>query len=239
MQAKTQRDYRRSMNAVDQYGRKWGLNIELATGDPCGGITTAGWSDPLRTPEKYLSVPRESGQPLWGRLKVDFERWVDDQQQAEREWKVRLWEIGQQKNPANFDAATAEQNEYLVSLAGPKPWPSSAALLEAAAGDPALLGLAPMTRHAREILNIVAFEDIVGPMRGKVVEPEPEVEKVVPTGPAKKAVEPNAPIGGGGPTTYQTFVKECLKAGRAKSVREAAALWQERKAAMRVAEGEG
>jgi len=236
MQARTQRDYRRHMTAVDQYGRKWGVCIEIASGSPTSGIMPAGWFDPLRTHQKYITVPKEQGQPVWGKVVVEFEKWVDDQQQAEREWKVRLWEIGQLKNPAGFDAATAEQNEYLVSLAGPKPWPSSAALLEAAAGDPALLGLTPMTKHAREVLNIVAFEDIIGALKGKP--DEPEAEKVVPTKPMK-TVAPDAPIGGGGPTTYQTFVKECMKAGRAKSVKEAAVLWQERKAAMRVAEGEG
>ena len=236
MQAKTQRDYRRSMSAVDQFGRRWSLSIELASGAPTGGIRPGGWVDPLRTPQKYLTVPKEYGQPVWGRITTTFETWVDDQQAAERDWKVRLWEVGQLKYDKRFDAATAEQDEYLISLAGPKPWPSSAALLEAAAGDPALLGLAPMTRHAREMLNIVAFEDIVGPMRGTVnaEEPAPVKVPVVP-----KVVAPQAQIGGGGPTTYPQFVKETMKAGLAKSVKEAAALWQQRKAAMATAEGEG
>lgn len=232
--AKTQRDYRRSLVAVDQYGRKWGVNIELATGDPCGGVTSAGWADPLRTPEKYLNVPKEYGQAIWGRIVVNFEQWVTDQQAAERDWKVRLWEIGQEKQGSKFDAATADRDDYLLHLAGPKPWPSSLALLEAAAGDPALLGLAPMTKHAREMLNIVAFEDIVGPMKGQPSEPEPE-RVAVPL----KAVEPTAQIGGGGPTTYQAFVKETMKAGLARNVKECAVLWQQRKAAMAAAEGEG
>jgi hypothetical protein len=227
------------MVAVDQYGRKWAVTLEIASGSPTSGIQPAGWFDPLRTHQKYLTVPKEQGQPVWGKVVINFEQWVNDQQQAEREWKVRLWDIGQLKNPGGFDASTAEQNEYLVSLAGPKPWPSSVALLEAAAGDPALLGLTPLTKHAREMLNIVAFEDIVGPMRGKAVEPEPEMPKVVPTTPPVKALESTASIGGGGPTTWATFVKETMKAGLAKNTKECAVLWNERKAAMRAAEGEG
>ena len=235
--AKTQRDYRRSMVAVDQYGRRWSFSIELASGDPTGGIRPGGWKDPLRTTEKYLTVPREHGFPVWGRITVDFERWVEDQQAAERDWKVRLWEIGQEKQGSKFDPANADRDDYLLHLVGPKPWPSSVALLEAAAGNPALLGLAPMTRHAREMLNIVAFEDIIGPMKGQTPEPEPEVVRV--PAPAPKAVDPAQPIGGGGPTSYQVFVKETMKAGLAKSVKECAVLWQQRKAAMAAAEGEG
>lgn len=246
---KTQRDYRRHMTVVDQFGRKWALTIEIATGDPTGVIMPAKWRDPLRTPLKYLTVPKEQGQPVWGRITCDFEQWVNDQQASEREWKVRLWEIGQLKNPGGFDAATAEQNEYLLSLAGPKPWPSSLALLEAAAGDPALLGLAPMTKHAREMLNKVAFEDIVGEFKKKVVGAESEGDGTVTehleggetrrVGVPRKPVEPTACIGGAGPTTYQDFVKETMKAGLAKNVKEAAVLWQQRKAAMAAAEGEG
>ena len=234
--AKTQRDYRRTMVAVDQYGRKWSFSLELASGAPTGGIRPAGWRDPLRTPQKYLTVPKEYGQPVWGRITLNIEQWVEDQQQAERDWKVRLWEIGQDKQGSKFDAATADRDDYLLHLTGPKPWPSSAALLEAAAGDPALLGLAPMTRHAREMLNIVAFEDIIGPLKGQENAPEPVVERVKV---APKVVEPQVQIGGGGPTTYPQFVKETMKAGLAKSVKEAAALWQQRKAAMATAEGEG
>lgn len=211
MPPKGQPDQRRNLNAKDQFGRSWGLTIEIATGAPTGVICPAGWGDPMNTPQKYMKVPKdEHGQPMWGRIEVDFTTWLDEQVQREREWRVQLWQIGQDKLGVKFDAKSAEEDEYLLHLVGPKPWPSSAAILAAMEGDPALLGLTEMTPRGRKMLGIVRLEDLV---ERAPVEAQPELREEVVN------------------LTYREFVSRMSKAG--KNLKDISAAWQEHKAALK------
>ena len=125
----TQAAYRRDMTAKDELGRPWSLSIELKTGDPTGQILPAGWIDTMATPMKYLRVPKdEYGQPVWGRIELDLAQWRRDIEVAEREWRKQLWRCGEKAYVNKFNPKTAENDEYLMTLAGPRPKPTVAEL---------------------------------------------------------------------------------------------------------------
>lgn len=130
--AKSQADQRRDMVATDEWGRPWLLAVETKTGDPTGHIFPcrgepqwAGVTDAEIPPQQYLSVPKDQwGQPAWGRLTTDYARWRDDVDRATTAWRDNLWRLGQKVYQAKFDPKTAEEDEYLMTLAGPKPSPT-------------------------------------------------------------------------------------------------------------------
>jgi hypothetical protein len=159
----TQQNMRQDVNPKDQFGRLWLAAIEKKTGRPCGGIDSAGWVDPLRTPQKYLKLKKnEFGQYDMFRLEVQTAQWIRDQQAAEIEWRRTLLQIAQEKMPGGgWTPDTIETHEWIVMLTGPKPWPSAAALRAAFLEfDPALLGLEPLTPEARALLGQDTLEDI-------------------------------------------------------------------------------
>lgn len=202
----TQADDRRDTVCVDQFGRKWLAALERKTFEPTGGIFKAGWDDPLETHQRYLKAPRDAfGNPQMGQIRVDFEGWIKDQQTALQEWKQRLWDIGQEKQQNKFDAKTAEQDEYLLHLTGPKPWPSHVVLLKAMSGHKGYLGLAPMTKEDRVLLGRLTIEDLQD-----VAEP------------SGTDVTPRA-------ASYREFIREEMKAG--KTMAQAAEAWQQVKQA--------
>lgn len=169
MQAKSQADKRRDMNLIDQFGRPWLAAIDRDTFEPVGHIQAA-WSlgidgavlDPLCTPQQYLKIKHDNfGNPQLNKILVDFVAWIRDQTGATKEWKTRLWNIGRETQKNAFNPKTAEHDEYLLHLVGPRPWPTPAVLLLAMKGqDKRLLGLAPMDRETRELLGIVELEDL-------------------------------------------------------------------------------
>ena len=200
-QARFQSQTRVPTNLIDQHGREYLVSIDLKTGDPTGGIDRCGFSDPLKTPNKYLVVPRKGGRPQYGKLNVAFDRWIQDQTQAQLEWVRRLWEVGRQHYKNKFDAKIAEQDDYLLDLAGPKPFPTVEVLKMAQAGDGKLLGFEPLDREYRILLNQPTNADLLG---------EPEYE------------DPQ-------PESYQQFATRLMKEG--KKMEEVGALWQEQKLA--------
>jgi hypothetical protein len=160
---RTQADYRRSLNPRDQFGRKWSMEIEIATGDPTGGIFPAGWTDPLRTPMKYLKVPRnEDGQAEIGKLRVEFPHWIAEQEESERAWYHQLHANARTvyKKIDKGDAKDLERDPFLVELTGSKPWPSVPVLKRAMAGDKGLLGLSILTQQDRVDLGMETVEDL-------------------------------------------------------------------------------
>jgi hypothetical protein len=108
------------------------MAIETKTGDPTGQIYPCrgesqwtGVKDDEIPPQHYLSVPKDQwGQPAWGRLHIELDRWRDDVKGALESWKQNLWRVGQKVYQSKFDPKTAEEDEYLMTLVGPKPKPS-------------------------------------------------------------------------------------------------------------------
>ena len=162
---KSQADRRRDLNPEDQFGRLYLVAFDKETMEPTGAIDTAGWSDPLKTPQKYIHVARGKFKtPDMSRMVIDFTGWIKDQSNAFQEWRQQLWGWGSKRYADKFTWETAEEDPTLIALAGPKPWPSHEALKIAAKGPinedaKALLGLGPMTAAVREMLGIAPDDD--------------------------------------------------------------------------------
>ena len=220
----TQAARRRSFNAMDQFGRLWLANIEVASGAACSPLVPAGWTDPLRTPAKYLKLRNAFAiQAAGSPVTVDFDRWIADMEGPDGksglqgEWKLRLYEIGRENNKVSFNPVEAETNEYYLHLAGPKPWPSAAVLRMAKAGHRELLGLAPLTIVGRKLLGLETAEDIEAGFT--------QPEQVKAAAPVPTADTTGYPEGLG----WTEFVKYAKEQGHAKNMSEAAPLYNQYK----------
>lgn len=117
---KSQQDYRRAAVLRDQHGRKWGTQIESETMEPCVAMTPFGWSAPLAAlvpPQKYLLT---SGTEF-GVITVDYDRWIIDLSDAEREYRDHLLQTARQHFGAAAMRAIDERDPKLKQLAGPPP----------------------------------------------------------------------------------------------------------------------
>jgi hypothetical protein len=213
--AQTQADYRRSINPKDQFGRKWGMSIEIRTGEPTGAVLPA-WGavgDPLRTPMHLVKMVKdENGQAELGRCTVDFPAWIAEIEHAEKQWYDRLYENALAKNLELTDLATLETHKILLGLTGPKPWPSSDVLRQAVAGDRKLLGFEPLTAVERALLKIPTLEDLKA-------------------GTVKAA----GTLADGPPENYQDFVKWAFSTGQATDLATVGKLWSEHRARLQAA----
>ena len=221
--AKSQKDYRRSVIAMDQFGRPWLMQIELATGDPTGGIISAGWTDPLRTPLKFIRVPKdEFGQPHWGRCIVDVAAWMREVKAGSSEWLKNLYAAGTMQYKNKFNPATAEKDGYLLELAGPKPWPSLECLEALRTGNQHLAGQVK-NEKGQSILDEKAKQ--LMEYQHTDLDPEPfdenefnkvRAERAVPGLPdvdASMADEPAPTVTGTSMDDYQEFMRQA-KASR-------------------------
>jgi len=164
MAIKSQADMRRDQIYEDQFGRPWLVAIELRTGDPTGYIAPAGWTDELRIPQQYLRVPRDKyGQPKMGRLQIAFDEWRLEVERANQEWKTHFFRIGNKVYGMKFDPHTAESDEYLMALAGPKPHPTLEMLDRAMRNDTTTV----LDERANERETVLAGETRIGrPRKG-------------------------------------------------------------------------
>jgi hypothetical protein len=158
---KTQADSRRSIIAKDQFGRPWLMQIDINTGSPTGGVIASGWTDPLRTPLRFIEVPKdEYNQPLWGRCKINIYKWMQAISAADQEWLKRLNECGVHQYKNKFDPKKAHMDSYLLEMAGPRPWPSKECLEALRTGNRHLQGqvvdedgLAQLDEEAKELMS--------------------------------------------------------------------------------------
>lgn len=176
-QIKSQAEQRRDRNLPDQFGRKWLVCLELATGEPTGGIIPAGFTDPLHTPQKYLKIPRDAdGQPAMDRMLVDIDLWITEFEEADRAWLQQLMENAQlmYKRMDRAQMADLPSDPYIVRLTGPRPKPNVAVLRRAKAGYKPFLGLAPLSRQDRSDLGEETYEDMqnADPLPAQGQEPE-------------------------------------------------------------------
>lgn len=184
----TQADDRIDLDAPDQFGRLWAINLEIKSRDAVD-ILACGWVDPLRTPRKYVLLPRRGKSSDLSRVEIGVERWLVDQDEAERDRKMRLYEEWI-RSPQKGHLTDPEQDDIVNARLGPPPFPSVKALcaifgyrrvelsgtVQFLKTDAAVrtgpLGLTPMTADDRRILGIVTMEDIDALIGTKVEESE-------------------------------------------------------------------
>jgi len=188
---------------------------------PTGQFHTCGWTDPLATPQIYFRIPMgEFGEPDRNKLFCDLAPWLAVQRAAEREWKVRMNQIGQRQYKSAYDPKTAKDDDLLMSLAGPEPWPPTAAIARALKGDKAMLGLTPLSKEDRKLLGRETEEDLGFAAAPTLAEENPALPPVQKTR-VKRAV------------TYPKFVKK-MKAEGITDPAEIKAHWDIYKAEAKV-----
>lgn len=212
----TQADQRRGFNPRDQFGRKWLAQIELASGDLCE-VLPAGWSDPLRTPVKFIRMARVEGQTDMSKLVVDTATWRMVVEQDERVWYDQLIQNALLKNVDITDLAELERHKILLGLTGPKPFPSSEILKAADEGDQQYLGIAPLDAEHRAKLGLSTLADLKAPRAAPVAVPP---------------VDDSQP-----PEKYQDFVSWAQRTGRVQpgDLKHIGQLWKQHRDSLQAA----
>ena len=215
--AKSQAQQRRDIHPVDQFGRRWFASIEIATGDITGRLHIAGaLIDPLRTPQKFVDMPRDdNGYGDLTRVEVNGDAWIAEVENDERDWYRQLHVVARDvyKRLDPTDIPTLENDAFVRSLTGPKPWPSSSVIRQAMAGDRQYLGLEPLDREHREALGIVTLEDTR------------HIGAAPATVPMPTAATAETPLP---PDTYPEFLRWAFQHGGCKGdMAKAAKLWNE------------
>lgn len=153
----TQDMQRRQLTLPDQFKRKWHFTVEKATDDPTGSFNRVGWKDPLKTPQGFVTVPREVTQEgAWRSIVIDFPAWIAQQETAETQWYDTLMKTAR-KEYRTIDpkeVGMIEHDHYLRAIVGPKPWPSSTVLKAARDGDRQYLGLGALDNAHRTALGL-------------------------------------------------------------------------------------
>ena len=210
---KSQRDYRGSFNGTDQHGREWLYELELKTMDQTAEMRPAGWTDPLRTPIKYVQLLRQpkTKQRIFDKVRILWREWASEARRALEDWKLNLWNVGQDLSSGLLTTAQLEADPRIVKMAGPRPWPPVEAIEQAANGHQGLLGIVPthlpdgrpnpdpLAVEARKVLGIVYLEDFDGPTDGESQPDAPAVNEPIQT------------------VSYAEFLKDCLKRGMSRT----------------------
>lgn len=207
----TQRSTRDEGVFEDQFGRPYLVVWEKKTGDPTGQIDRAHfpdgkpWDDPLHTPQKYFSVPKNKyGQKEHGHLFVDLEQFAKDQAQGVRDWTNSLWANAEIEYPSQKPVPSEmEKDPLLLRRTGPKPWPAADIVRIAMRGATdalarQLLGLDPLGPEAKLMLGAPDSQDVIGSyVEAKVDQP---------------------------PVKWTEFVAWAIRTGKAKDLKECSAL---------------
>lgn len=79
----------RRENAIltDDYGREWDTTVDVISRGTCAPINPLSFHDPLNTPQKYLRADTNRR-----RLHIDFDRWIDDLENAHRDYEQKLFD---------------------------------------------------------------------------------------------------------------------------------------------------
>ena len=181
-----QSEWRRQHMARDSFGRSWRVNVEKESGYPIRSLP-AGWSDPLPTPDKYITVGRDG----YGGISIGFDQWITDQDAALGTWWGTVDGLGEAQhgmayNPAKARALDAGELElpvgdihaWVIRQGGPKPQPEPAVLRLAKDGNRHLLGLEPMPCSVKDYMTWLQAGE------GSVEEQDPEFAAFVATKPS-------------------------------------------------------
>jgi hypothetical protein len=104
----------------DQHGREYSTMQDKETGDPAAPLTPTTWKAPfpsLFPPAKYQTfAPNRPGF-----VKIDYDRWIIDNSEANTEYKTWVLQVARQQFGAAALQKIQENDADLRRLAGPPP----------------------------------------------------------------------------------------------------------------------
>lgn len=137
-----QQDTMRTMEYTDQHGRTFVAVASNKTLEPCGPLTPVGWHAPLPMmvpPTKYFTFhPARVGRTV-----IDYDRWITDIANAEREYGVWVLQVAKREFGAAALQKIESRDHGLQMLCGPSPQ-SSEFVKAMKAGNKWALGIARM-----------------------------------------------------------------------------------------------
>lgn len=113
---KDQGQRRRAYNALDEFGRKWLVNVEIATGDLCGAAIACFDEGVLPIPPKYVGLDPNNPRTI----AIDWTLWYADADEGARSWDEQKDIVGQQLYSENYDETKAP-TQRMLRLLGPRP----------------------------------------------------------------------------------------------------------------------
>lgn len=113
---KDQGQRRRAYNALDEFGRKWLVNVEIATGDLCGAAIACFDEGKDAIPPKYLDLDPANPRAI----RIDWALWLADADEGARSWDEQKDVVGQQLYSENYDETKAP-TQRMLRLLGPRP----------------------------------------------------------------------------------------------------------------------
>lgn len=230
MEAKTQRDTRTYIDAVDQHGRPWGYEAERKTMHPTCQMFQCGWTDPLNTPQKYIEVPvGKGGRPKYGELRINWDQWIADQREATRQRINTAYQLA-----TDFYGNAVGQMDFMkdpkvLREAGPPPWPSVEALESARDGMLALLG------YDGETGKRVELDAAGGALIARFVMPSMDTHAAQKAQPVTAAAVGSSKAAPEVPNTYPAFVAWAMEKGK-MSWAQAREAWKEHSASLKLVE---
>lgn len=103
---------------LDQHGRRWGANIEINTGDPCGAWEPQ-FSAPLMPPPEYLRIGRDPNTRV-STMAIDYDAWIARFRSEDAEWVKQERKLMAQRHREKYSPAMPTDADVLDML-GPRP----------------------------------------------------------------------------------------------------------------------
>jgi hypothetical protein len=113
----SQRDQRRNVRLIDQWGRTYHASIELKSGATCGLVQPL-YTSVLPVPLMYLERSRDELRPY--DVFVNVEKWLADTRRERREWEERGRKLSARKYGPEWDSRK-EFSQDVLELLGPAP----------------------------------------------------------------------------------------------------------------------
>jgi hypothetical protein len=168
--SKDQSGHRRYAQFRDQHDRPWEGNIELATGDPVGGLN-------LKVPAPFVPdqrfIQRVPGDPYG--LFIDYDAMLAEREAAWALWDRALREFTRQHFGTKAGEVLKEYDETgfcppeIFDLTGPTPLPVEPVQAAMAGDEWVLFGKGKMPESARPFFDVP--EKAPAPRRGRKAKP--------------------------------------------------------------------
>lgn len=118
-QIMSQDDQRRPQRFTDQHGRKWFACIEKESGHPCTPVQPI-FQAPVIPDQKYIELGDGEDKDMPGRVFINYTAWIDELDEADREWLRKCHETGSELYKDAFDPE-APFNIAILNRVGARP----------------------------------------------------------------------------------------------------------------------